>query len=81
MEKHGIASRFKEVVECQKIIDKESACTIASGTLENVVVNLDRFEMIWAEITVAGLPSCWGPTPTVLLPLPTYETRLKEELN
>lgn len=41
---------------------------------------MDRFDVVWNEITVAGLPSCWDPTtPSILQPLIEYKTRLQEE--
>ena len=77
VEKHGIPSRFMEVFECQKIIDKEAARVTASRALQQVVANVGRFNAIWDEITTSGLPSCWDPTtPSVLRPLIEYKTRL-----
>lgn len=79
-EQHGIVSRFKEVVECQKIIDKEAARVNASRALQQVAANVEQFDTVWAKITTAGLPSCWDPTnPSMLRSLTEYETRLQEE--
>ena len=66
-EKHGIPSRFMEVFEFQKIIDKEAARVTASRALQQVVENVGRFDVVWGEITTAGLSSSWDPTtPSVL---------------
>ena len=80
VEKHGIPSRFMEVFECQKIIDKEAARVTASRALQKVVANVGRFDAVWDDITTAGFSSCWDPTtPSVIRPLTEYKTRLQEE--
>ena len=56
--KRGIRRRFKEATKCQKVIDKESARSMALNILEKVAANLEQFEADWTEITLAGLPSC-----------------------
>lgn len=81
MVKQGIKRRFKEATECQKIIEKESARSMTLNVLEKVAANLEWFEVDWADITLAGLPSCWEPTNAVLQSLPVYEACLKEVMN
>ena len=62
MAKRGIKDRFKEVVECRRVMEKEVVCNHALGSLEWMVTSLGKFEMEWIELTLAGLPSCWEPT-------------------
>ena len=57
LEKHGISSRFTEVIECHKIIDKEEARAAASRALQRVADSVKQFDEVWDEITTAGLPS------------------------
>ena len=57
-EHHGIASRFKETIERQKIIDKESARVIASRAPQHLAASVDRFDTAWAGIAAVRPPSC-----------------------
>ena len=78
--KHGISSRFTEVIECQKIIDKEEARAVASRALQRVIDSVEQFDEVWDEITTSRLPSCWDPTaPVVLVLLDQYTARLQME--
>ena len=77
-EQHGIVSRHKEALECQKLIEKESARVVASKALQQLIYTVDQFDAVWVEIMIAGLPTCWdSTTPSMLRPLPEYEACLK----
>lgn len=43
--KQGIKSRFKEVAECQKVIEKDSTRSMALNVLEKVAASLEQFEV------------------------------------
>ena len=76
--KHGIPSRFMEINECQKIIEKEEARLAASRVLQQVADIVEQFDKVWDEIITAGLPSCWEPNAPAVLMHPDQYTPLLE---